>query len=65
MGLSGAAPSVNGSVKRMKYTDKEKQRFEALIKKAKTLGEVQKLEKAYSEGRLPPGIADEDAMDET
>ncbi len=37
-----------------------------LVRKAKTLGEVQKLEKAFAEGRLPAGVGDEDAdMDET
>ena len=35
------------------------------MKKAKTLSEVQKLEKAFAEGRLPPGVADEDIMDST
>lgn len=49
----------------MKITDKEKKRFETLVKNAKTLGEVQKLEKALAEGRLPAGVGDQDAMDET
>lgn len=50
---------------RTKISEKEKKRYEALIRKAKTLSEVQKLEKAFAEGRLPAGVADEDAMDET
>jgi U2 small nuclear ribonucleoprotein A' len=50
---------------RVKITEQERKRFEALVKKAKTLGEVQKLEKAFAEGRLPAGVADDDAMDET
>ena len=65
MGLGANTPTVNGTQKKIKYSNKEKERFETLIKKAKTLGEVQKLEKAYAEGRLPPGVMDEDAMDET
>ncbi|KAK3067906.1 U2 snRNP complex subunit [Teratosphaeriaceae sp. CCFEE 6253] len=61
------APAVNGTSKgqRLKITEQEKKRFEALVKNAKTLAEVQKLEKAFSEGRLPAGVGDGDAMDET
>jgi U2 small nuclear ribonucleoprotein A' len=37
-----------------------------LISKANSLAEVQRLEKALNEGRLPAGFAtDDDAMDET
>ncbi|KAK1071867.1 U2 snRNP complex subunit [Friedmanniomyces endolithicus] len=62
------APTVNGAGggQKLKITEKEKKRFETLVRKAKTLGEVQKLEKAFAEGRLPAGVGDEDAdMDET
>lgn len=63
---AGAFPQANGMQKsRVKITEQERKRFEALVKKAKTLGEVQKLEKAFAEGRLPAGVADDDAMDET
>ncbi|KAK3707484.1 U2 snRNP complex subunit [Vermiconidia calcicola] len=62
----GAASTLNGAAKKkIKITEKEKKRFEALVRKAGTLGEVQKLEKAFAEGRLPPGVGDEDVMDET
>jgi len=67
LGYAGA-PTVNGagSGQKLKITEKEKKRFETLVRKAKTLGEVQKLEKAFAEGRLPAGVGDEDAdMDET
>lgn len=37
--------------------------MQALIRNAKTLGEVQRLEKDLSEGRIPVGA--EEAMDET
>jgi len=65
--IFGAAPSANGtgSNKRMKVTEEEKKRFQLLIQKAKTLAEVQRLEKAFNEGRLPAGVMDGDAMDET
>lgn len=61
------APTVNGASKgqKLKITDKEKKRFETLVRKAKTLAEVQKLEKAFAEGRLPAGVGEEDEMDET
>lgn len=62
-----AAPAVNGVGKgqRLKVTEKERSRFQALVRKATTLAEVQKLEKAFSEGRLPAGVGDEEVMDET
>ena len=61
------APTVNGSSsKRTKMTEKERKRLEGLVKKAKTLAEVQKLEKALAEGRLPAGVGEDDeSMDET
>lgn len=63
-----SATTVNGGgiqKPRAKISEKEKKRYQALVQKAKTLSEVQKLEKAFAEGRLPAGVADEDAMDET
>nr|POE71953.1 u2 small nuclear ribonucleoprotein a' [Quercus suber] len=62
-----SAPMLNGTGKnaQMKLSEQEQARFKSLISKAKTLEEVQKLEKAYREGRLPMGVLDADAMDET
>lgn len=54
-----------GANKKMKVTEEEKKRFQLLVQKAKTLAEVQKLEKAFNEGKLPPGVMEGDAMDET
>lgn len=62
--MSFGAPAVNGKA-RVKMSEKERRRMEGLIKKAKTLTEVQRLEKALAEGRLPTGAGEEDAMDET
>lgn len=59
---------ANGSGKGagLKLTEKEKARFEKLIRNAKTITEIQQLEKAQREGRLPPGLMDGDVeMDET
>jgi len=55
--------SSNGRV--MKVTEEEKKRFQVLVQKAKTLAEVQRLERAFNEGRLPAAVIDGDAMDET
>ena len=69
MAFGSTGPSVNGASSkssRMKLTEREKRKLEAMVKKAKTVSEVQKLEKAIAEGRIPPGVMDdEDAMDET
>ena len=63
-----AAPTVNGGSKgqKMNLTENEKKKFDALVRKAKTLAEIQKLEKMLAEGKLPAEVLDEgDAMDET
>lgn len=63
-------PTSNGTatsgskVKRLKLTDKEKQRLQEKIKKAGSLEEIMQLEKALNEGRLPSGILGDDAMEE-
>jgi U2 small nuclear ribonucleoprotein A' len=50
---------------RLKLTDKERKKLQDLIKKADSLEEIIRLEKALNEGRLPPGVmVDEDAMEE-
>ena len=66
-GATFGAPTANGtsSNKKMKVTDEEKKRFQLLVQKAKTLAEVQRLEKMFNEGRLPTGVMDGEAMDET
>ncbi|KAM3424441.1 hypothetical protein BST61_g6445 [Cercospora zeina] len=51
---SGAATS-NGTGKKIVITEDEKKKFQLLVQKAKTLAEVQKLEKMFNEGRLPTG----------
>lgn len=49
---------------KLRLSDAEKARFEARLKKAATLAEVQQLEKMLSEGRLPPGVADGEEGDD-
>jgi U2 small nuclear ribonucleoprotein A' len=55
-----------GKTSRSKFTKDQESRLRVLISKANSLAEVQRLEKALNEGRLPAGFAtDDDAMDET
>ena len=64
---SAAASSgaTSSRLSRLKLTDKEKRKLQDLIKKADSLEEIIRLEKALNEGRLPPGVmVDEDAMEE-
>ena len=44
---------------RVKLTDKEKKRVEALIRSAKSLQDISRLEKELNEGRIPAGGGDE------
>lgn len=48
---------------RVKLTEKEKKRVEAMIKNAKSLQEISRLEKMINEGRIPGGGGD-DRMEE-
>lgn len=66
-GFGAGMPGVNGAGKggKMKTTEAEKKRFQVLIQNAKTLAEVQKLEKMFNEGRLPTGVMDGESMEET
>ena len=58
---TGAAGDVNGPrASRVKLTDKERKRFQELIKNAKSLQEIARLEKEWSEGRIPGGVMRED-----
>lgn len=53
--------AVNGSgAGRVKLTDKERKRVEMLIRNAKSLTEIAKLEKELNEGRVPGGVVDSD-----
>jgi U2 small nuclear ribonucleoprotein A' len=59
--------STNASAKnyRVKLTDKERKKVEELIRNAKSLQEIIRLEKELNEGRVPAGAqGDDDAMEE-
>jgi U2 small nuclear ribonucleoprotein A' len=59
-----AAGGQASRLSRLKLTDKERKKLQEMIKKADSLEEIIRLEKALNEGRLPPGIMVEDAMEE-
>jgi U2 small nuclear ribonucleoprotein A' len=59
-GTSTASTSKNY---RVKLTDKERKKVEEMIKNAKSLQDIIRLEKELNEGRVPAGAAD-DAMEE-
>lgn len=62
---SNAAAGTSASrLSRLKLTDKERKKLQEMIKKADSLEEIIRLEKALNEGRLPPGIMADDAMEE-
>lgn len=48
---------------RVKLTEKEKKRVETLIRNAKSLQEITRLEKELNEGRIPGGGGDEEMME--
>lgn len=60
---AGATAAANGAAAgdktyRVKLTEKEKKRVEKLIRNAKSLQEIARLEKDLAEGRIP-GAGDE------
>jgi U2 small nuclear ribonucleoprotein A' len=55
-----AAPAEKAM--RVKMTDTEKKRVEKMIREAKSLQEIARLEKELHDGRIPAGAADEDRM---
>jgi U2 small nuclear ribonucleoprotein A' len=62
-------PSANGSNTnssknyRVKLTEKEKKKVEEMIRSAKSLNEIMRLEKELNEGRIPAGAQVDDTED--
>ncbi len=58
--LNGTASSVGagGKAYRVKLTEKERKRVEEMIRSAKSLQEITRLERELNEGRIPGGAAD-------
>lgn len=62
--LPGSSGPVADKSYAVKMTDKEKKHFEQLIRNAKSLAEIAKLEKDFNEGKLPELGAGGDRMEE-
>ncbi len=62
--ISNGSAGPASKLSRLKLTDKEKKKLQEMIKSATSLEEIIRLEKALNEGRLPPGILLDDAMEE-
>ncbi|WEW57719.1 U2 snRNP complex subunit [Emydomyces testavorans] len=64
VGGRGYLPSQAGEKPvRVKLTDKERKRVEKMIREAKSLQEIARLEKELNEGRIPKGAMDEEGED--
>jgi len=61
---NGAATTSSSKNYRVKLTDKERKRVEELVKNAKSLQDIIRLEKELNEGRVPTGAQGDDAMEE-
>lgn len=60
---NGAAAASNKNY-RVKLTDKERKKVEELIRNAKSLQDIIRLEKELNEGRVPVGAQGADDMEE-
>ena len=56
--IANGVSASSDKVSRIKLTEKEKKRLESLIKNAKSLQEIARLEKELNEGRIPGGGPD-------
>lgn len=48
---------------RIKLTDAEKKRVQEMIRNAKSMQEISRIERDLNEGRIPAGAADADRME--
>ena len=60
-GAGGKAENARKGV-RTQLTDSEKKRVQEMIKNAKSLAEITRIEKDLAEGRIPAGAADADRV---
>jgi U2 small nuclear ribonucleoprotein A' len=62
---NGAASTSTSKSMRVKLTEKERKKVEELIRNAKSLQDIIRLEKELNEGRVPAAAqGDDDAMEE-
>jgi U2 small nuclear ribonucleoprotein A' len=59
---NGAATTSSSKNYRVKLTDKERKKVEELIKNAKSLQDIIRLEKELNEGRVPAAAQEADDM---
>ncbi len=57
--LANGSASAGDKAYRVKLTDKERKRVERLIRNAKSLQEITRLEKELNDGHMPQGGGDE------
>lgn len=57
-GTASSGAGAGGKAYRVKLTDKEKKRVEEMIRNAKSLQEITRLERELNEGRIPGGAAE-------
>jgi len=60
-GANGKSEGARRGV-RTRLTDSERKRVQEMIKNAKSLAEISRIEKDLAEGRIPAGAADADRM---
>ncbi|KAK4224567.1 U2 small nuclear ribonucleoprotein A [Podospora fimiseda] len=65
-GGAGGSEKETNKLSRLKLTEKERRKLQEMIRKADSMDEIVRLEKALKEGRLPPGfsIGEDDVMEE-
>lgn len=61
---SGGSTNLSVRMSRIKLTDQERKRLQDMIKKARSLDEITRLETMLREGRLPAGVHLNDEMEE-
>lgn len=61
---NGTSTTATSKNYRVKLTDMERKKVEAMIKSAKSLEEIIRLEKELNEGRVPTGAQGDDPMEE-
>ncbi|KAJ9669605.1 U2 snRNP complex subunit [Coniosporium apollinis] len=61
---ANGAPGTEKAAGRVRMTEKEKKRLEELIRNAKSLAEISRLEKELSEGRIPAGVVEGEEVEE-
>ena len=61
---NGVSAMATSKDYRVKLTDKERKKVEELIRNAKSLQDIQRLERELNEGRVPAAAQGDDAMEE-